>query len=126
MKCIILWVCEESCLFFYAQKLCQVNYFPHKSDTNTKDFNKESFCFNKCCIYWSIGYYCSGGAVSSMPSDGVTGDICPVEHYCPLGSTSPVVCPDGMYTNTTGILHGSASHIKYHDLKYKMQTLIHY
>lgn len=121
-----MWKCL-SCLFFYVQ----VNYFPHKSDANTEDFNKESICVyvNKSCIYWSIGYYCSGGSVSSMPSDGVTGDICPVEHYCPLGSTSPVVCPDGTYTNTTGIdnsFHGSASHNKYHDFKYKMQTLIHY
>ncbi|XP_030258688.1 zonadhesin isoform X7 [Sparus aurata] len=48
------------------------------------------------------GYYCSGGATSSVPSDGVTGDICPVGHYCPMGSNSPVVCPDGTYSNTTG------------------------
>ncbi|KAF7668979.1 hypothetical protein LDENG_00271770 [Lucifuga dentata] len=48
------------------------------------------------------GYYCSGGAVSSMPSDGATGNICPVGHYCPLGSSSPVLCPDGTYSNTTG------------------------
>ncbi|XP_035857407.1 zonadhesin-like [Sander lucioperca] len=48
------------------------------------------------------GYYCSGGAVSSLPSDGVTGDICPIGHYCPMGSRSPVLCPDGTYSNTTG------------------------
>ncbi|KAA8594284.1 hypothetical protein FQN60_005118, partial [Etheostoma spectabile] len=48
------------------------------------------------------GYYCSGGAVSSMPSDGVTGDICPIGHYCPMGSRFPVLCPDGTYSNTTG------------------------
>lgn len=57
---------------------------------------------SKSYICRSLGYYCSEGAVSSTPSDGVTGDICPVEHYCPLGSTSPVVCPDGTYSNTTG------------------------
>ncbi|KAM6987470.1 uncharacterized protein LKV04_010315 [Tautogolabrus adspersus] len=48
------------------------------------------------------GYYCSGGAVSSRPSDGVTGDICPLGHYCPMGSLSPVLCPDGTHSNTTG------------------------
>ncbi|KAG7455700.1 SCO-spondin-like isoform X1, partial [Solea senegalensis] len=48
------------------------------------------------------GYYCSGGAMSPIPSDGVTGDICPVGHYCPMGSASPVLCPDGTYSNTTG------------------------
>lgn len=29
-----------------------------------------------------------------------------MEHYCPPGSASPLVCPDGMYSNTTGtIIH---------------------
>lgn len=54
------------------------------------------------CICWTLGYYCSGGAVSAMPSDGETGDICPVGHYCPMGSSYPVACPDGTYSNTTG------------------------
>lgn len=41
--------------------------------------------------------------MSQMPSGGVTGDICPVGHYCPMGSASPVLCPDGTYSNSTGI-----------------------
>nr|XP_057935999.1 SCO-spondin isoform X4 [Doryrhamphus excisus] len=48
------------------------------------------------------GFYCSGGAVSPKPLDGITGDICPVGHHCPMGSASPTLCPDGMSTNTTG------------------------
>lgn len=60
------------------------------------------FFFSPRCA----GYYCSGRAASPTPSDGLTGNICPVEHYCPSGSTSPLVCPDGMYSNTTGtIIH---------------------
>ncbi|XP_027901562.1 signal peptide, CUB and EGF-like domain-containing protein 1 [Xiphophorus couchianus] len=51
------------------------------------------------------GYYCSGGAKFSKPSDGLTGDICPAGHYCPLGSTFPIPCPDGTYSNSTGITH---------------------
>lgn len=39
----------------------------------------------------------------SAPSDGVTGDICPLGYYCPMGSASPLLCPDGTYSNTTGI-----------------------
>lgn len=69
-------------------------------------------------IYLFIGYYCSGGAMSSMPSDGVTGNICPVGHYCPMGASSPVVCPDGTYSNTTGIgssFYGTAWQIRYQD-----------
>ncbi|KAF3692794.1 Sushi, von Willebrand factor type A, EGF and pentraxin domain-containing protein 1 [Channa argus] len=48
------------------------------------------------------GYYCSGGAVSPTPTDGETGDICPAGHFCPMGSSSPVVCPDGTFSNSTG------------------------
>lgn len=40
--------------------------------------------------------------MSAMPSDGETGNICPVGHYCPSGSSYPVVCPDGTHSNTTG------------------------
>ncbi|XP_061734344.1 neurogenic locus notch homolog protein 3-like [Nerophis ophidion] len=48
------------------------------------------------------GFYCSGRAVSPKPLDGITGDLCPVGHYCPVGSASPTRCPDGTSTNTTG------------------------
>ena len=44
-------------------------------------------------ICWFIGYYCSGGAVSPTPSGGLTGDICLVGHFCPMGSASPVTLP---------------------------------
>ncbi|KAM8904697.1 uncharacterized protein AB9W97_008232 isoform 6-T6 [Spinachia spinachia] len=50
----------------------------------------------------NAGHYCSGGAVSSVPSDGVTGDICPVGYFCPTGSMFPVLCPDGTYSRTRG------------------------
>ncbi|XP_034024621.1 neurogenic locus notch homolog protein 4-like [Thalassophryne amazonica] len=48
------------------------------------------------------GYYCSGGAVTATPSGGLTGDVCPVGHFCPIGSSSPIVCPDGTHSNFTG------------------------
>lgn len=41
--------------------------------------------------------------MSPTPTDGVTGDICPLGHFCPMGSTSPVLCPDGTYSNSTGM-----------------------
>lgn len=66
---------------------------------------QDVFCGLYLCLSWFLGYYCSGGAVSAMPSDGETGNICPVGHYCPLGSSYPVVCPDGTYSNTTGTEH---------------------
>ncbi|KAJ8397174.1 hypothetical protein AAFF_G00440080 [Aldrovandia affinis] len=48
------------------------------------------------------GFYCRDGAKSPAPDDGVTGSRCPVGFHCPLGSTLPLNCPDGTYTNTTG------------------------
>ena len=38
---------------------------------------------NEVCME---GYFCRGGAYSNQPKDGgLTGDPCPVGHYCPTG-----------------------------------------
>ncbi|KAG7471369.1 hypothetical protein MATL_G00123830 [Megalops atlanticus] len=50
----------------------------------------------------AAGFYCLGGATSSMPLDGMTGERCPVGYHCPPGSAAPLSCPDGTYSNTTG------------------------
>lgn len=42
------------------------------------------------------GYYCPGGAVSSVEI------ICPVGHHCPTGSKQPTACPSGTMSNTQG------------------------
>ena len=49
----------------------------------------------------SAGYYCSSGSSMAQPTDGVTGDVCPVGSYCPTGSGSPIPCAPGTYTDTT-------------------------
>ncbi|ETO67181.1 hypothetical protein F444_15794 [Phytophthora nicotianae P1976] len=59
------------------------------------------------------GYYCTLGAYTSAPMNyestifGVTnrhtGDQCPPGAYCPLGSSSPTLCPPGTYNNFTGL-----------------------
>ena len=48
------------------------------------------------------GYYCSGGASVSAPTDGITGDICPTGSYCPIGTGTAELCPPGTFSNTTG------------------------
>ena len=30
-----------------------------------------------------IGYYCTGGADTTAPTDGNGGALCPTGHYCP-------------------------------------------
>ena len=48
------------------------------------------------------GYYCAGGASRSDPTDGVTGDVCPLGRYCPAGTTSvQPQCPPGTFSNRT-------------------------
>ncbi|GMF37121.1 unnamed protein product [Phytophthora fragariaefolia] len=59
------------------------------------------------------GYYCTLGAYTSAPMNyestlfGVTnrhtGGQCPQGAYCPLGSSTPTLCPPGTYNNFTGL-----------------------
>nr|XP_021322084.1 ephrin type-B receptor 6-like isoform X1 [Danio rerio] len=48
------------------------------------------------------GFYCAGGAKTAMPDDGLTGNRCPTRYYCPQGCASPLHCPDGTHSNSTG------------------------
>ncbi|XP_075462630.1 uncharacterized protein LOC142498006 [Ascaphus truei] len=48
------------------------------------------------------GFFCTLGATSPRPQDGITGNICPERHFCPEGSSKPIPCPHGTYSNTTG------------------------
>ncbi|XP_028320851.1 uncharacterized protein LOC114474630 [Gouania willdenowi] len=78
-----------------AQNLSSCQACPPALYCNTSGLSQPSGMCDK-------GFYCSGGAVSNRPTDGVTGDICSVGHYCLMGSSSPVICPDGTFSNSTG------------------------
>ena len=41
------------------------------------------------------GYYCTLGAETSTPTDGVTGDVCPAGYYCPTSTAVQIACADG-------------------------------
>ena len=49
----------------------------------------------------SDGYFCAGNATTAQPTDGTTGDECPLGHYCPAGSGQPLPCEDGTYAGVT-------------------------
>ena len=34
---------------------------------------------------------------------GADANICPIGHYCPLGTAGPEPCPKGSYNNETGL-----------------------
>ena len=51
----------------------------------------------------SEGYYCTLEAITDQPTDGTTGNICPVGHYCPAASAAPKTCEDGTYAGTEGM-----------------------
>ncbi|CAH1797049.1 unnamed protein product [Owenia fusiformis] len=51
------------------------------------------------------GFWCEGGAASRVPN--ITNDYpnngpCPVGHYCPEGTPTPIQCPAGTLRNVTG------------------------
>ncbi|KAH3841624.1 hypothetical protein DPMN_115097 [Dreissena polymorpha] len=48
------------------------------------------------------GYYCMSGAQVPDPTDGTTGGLCPVGHYCPNGTETAQECLAGTYQNGTG------------------------
>jgi len=48
------------------------------------------------------GYYCKEKAISATPTDGTTGNQCPLGHYCPKGSGAPIACPIGTYLDEKG------------------------
>ena len=48
----------------------------------------------------SARYYCAENATTATPTDGSTGNKCPVGHYCPEGSPAPIQCEPGTYTDT--------------------------
>ena len=43
------------------------------------------------------GFYCISGARSPTPTDGVTGNICPIGHYCPGNTSYTLSCMSGTY-----------------------------
>ncbi|XP_072885876.1 uncharacterized protein [Hemitrygon akajei] len=47
------------------------------------------------------GYYCTRGATSPRPTDGITGNPCTVGHFCPEGSIDPLPCKSGAYMMAT-------------------------
>ena len=48
------------------------------------------------------GFFCKANATKFEPSDGITGDICPVGHYCRVQTSVPSKCPNGTFMNITG------------------------
>ena len=50
------------------------------------------------------GYFCLRGAKEPNPTgdDATVGGPCPVSHYCPTGTSYPLMCPAGTYNNRTG------------------------
>ena len=48
------------------------------------------------------GWFCTSGAKIPRPSDGITGNICPAGKYCPRGTETPRLCPQGRFSNNTG------------------------
>ena len=49
------------------------------------------------------GYFCMSGATSATPIDEPNANICPAGSFCPPGSESPIGCPAGTFSSSTGL-----------------------
>jgi len=49
------------------------------------------------------GHYCKLGALASNPDGESWGYLCPVGHYCPQGTATPVACDLGTYNALEGM-----------------------
>ncbi|KAE9138231.1 hypothetical protein PF007_g1495 [Phytophthora fragariae] len=52
------------------------------------------------------GFYCVQGSYTATPTGqnnslGIIGDVCTSGHYCPQGTSNPIPCPPGTYSETT-------------------------
>ncbi len=58
------------------------------------------------------GWFCKGGAKSSMPIDSATGGQCTQGHYCPNGTSEPKQCEPGTFRLVLFVtfLHANMSH----------------
>ena len=54
------------------------------------------------------GFYCTGAAEKSNPVSEAYGDRCPVGHFCPVNTSSPVPCPAGTYQPEVQMTNDSA------------------
>ena len=50
------------------------------------------------------GFFCVANATTNEPRDGISGDICPVGHYCTQQTSEPYKCPNATFMNHTGKL----------------------
>ena len=55
----------------------------------------------------AAGYFCTLSASTSTPTDVTTGNICPAGRYCEAGSITGVGCPQGTFSNMTGLTNSS-------------------
>jgi hypothetical protein len=53
--------------------------------------------------FCEAGFFCKQGANISAPDQGDDANICPMGHYCPLGTSAPQQCAKGTYNNGTGL-----------------------
>ena len=108
-KCTNGTYCGNSTRF---PESCPAGYF---GSSNTSNYDLNSGCFacvegqyssadTDTCEDCYAGFVCQKAARSPNPRDPETegGYECPVGHYCPVASTTPVACPLGHYSDKMG------------------------
>jgi hypothetical protein len=55
----------------------------------------------------NAGHYCELSSIEASPVSKVYGYRCPVGHYCPQGTPTPIECPKGTFQPAEGIFNHS-------------------
>ena len=50
-----------------------------------------------------FSYYCRQSAADSLPNQDPDAGICFSGHYCPEGTVEPYSCPEGTFSDNTGL-----------------------
>lgn len=84
---------------------CPAGYFCPNGSANKQPCPGGQYCAHDGIAaptyHCAGGFYCTLRASSANPTDGITGNICPKGHYCPMGTEVSKNCPIGMFLNTT-------------------------
>lgn len=81
-------------LVFQEVKLCML-YMYSVSHSVTRNTSLQ--------YVYALLFVCIYCANVQTPADGPTGGLCPAGSYCPPASSSPLPCPPGTFSNSTGL-----------------------
>ena len=103
-KCLGGYYCQEESAS-PKQNECPIGFFCPPGSSSPEPCDPGFYCpsklLNSSFLPCSAGYFCTGGSSKYKPTNGPFGGPCPEGSYCPPGSSAPLKCPPGTYSDKT-------------------------